>query len=375
MTLVYPGSDQLRLSKDNPPGSKPLRRPPPKVKATRLAYLIWDVADMEEQEQFLQDFGMLTHFKDEESLYMRSYSNSPYLYIGRKARQTKFVGLGFEVASRNDLETLSQECDVPLISLQRPGGGEVVVLTAPDSIRVEVCFGIDPVEAIDAEVYFQPSNSPSKISRINAGIRPPLRPSPVMNLGHCVLATNNFERAANWYMEHLGLIPTDVVCLDDATPVITFMRLDRGDTPADHHTIVLSKGTGVGYEHSAYEVQDLDALAQGQQFLKMKSYTHLWGLGRHILGSQLFDYWHDPSGYEFEHYTDGDVFTADYETGYHPLDTGNIYAWGQDMPKSFVQPGLVQIMRIIKALLTGELSLNWLKQVGKATKRPPRPWL
>ena len=40
----------------------------------------------------------------------------------------------------------------------------------------------------------------------------------------------------------------------------------------------------------------------------------MWGIGRHVLGSQLFDYWFDPDGFEYEHYTDGDVFTADHET-------------------------------------------------------------
>ena len=45
------------------------------------------------------------------------------------------------------------------------------------------------------------------------------------------------------------------------------------------------------YEHSAWEVIDLDALGQGQQVMRARGHKHFWGIGRHLLGSQLFDYW------------------------------------------------------------------------------------
>ena len=119
---------------------------------------------------------------------------------------------------------------------------------------------------------------------------------------------------ADWYLRVLGLIPTDVQYLADGSPNLAFCRLDLGEQPADHHTLVLVGGIEEKYEHSAYEVVDLDALGQGQQVLRAQGHRHMWGIGRHVLGSQLFDYWFDPDGFEYEHYTDGDVFTADFET-------------------------------------------------------------
>jgi hypothetical protein len=59
---------------------------------------------------------------------------------------------------------------------------------------------------------------------------------------------------------------------------------------ADHHTLVLVGALEDRYEHSAYEVVDLDALGQGQQVLRAAGWRHLWGIRRHVLGSQLFDY-------------------------------------------------------------------------------------
>ena len=107
------------------------------------------------------------------------------------------------------------------------------------------------------------------------------------------------------------------------------------------------------YEHSAYEVVDLDALGQGQQVLRAQGWRHLWGIGRHLLGSQLFDYWFDPDGFEYEHYTDGDLFTADVETCYSPLEFGSLWAWGADAPAS-MKPTmnlrtLLRVLRLLRA--------------------------
>jgi hypothetical protein len=63
-------------------------------------------------------------------------------------------------------------------------------------------------------------------------------------------------------------------------------------------------------------------------------------MGRHILGSQIFDYWQDPWRAKHEHYCDGDVFTADVPMGVHPVSAGAMAQWGQPMPASFTRPTL-----------------------------------
>lgn len=373
--LLYPGSDELEINPETPPGSRPLQRPEPLVKADAVQYLLWDVADIERQEAFLLDFGMLTAEKQAGHLYMKGYGDAPYLYYGRKAQKSAFIGIGFSVNSRAELVLLAEATGVAIEALQRPGGGEVVRLVDPNGVVIEVSCGIARAEPVPTRREPLVANTPEHKARINAGQRPPLQPSPVVRAGHCVMGANNFDETTQWYMRHLGLIPSDVMCLDDASPAIAFMRLDRGDQPADHHTVVIAKGAANGYQHSAYEVLDLDALAQGQQYLKMKRRRHVWGLGRHILGSQIFDYWDDPDGFEFEHYADGDVFTADHPTDYHPLDAGNIYAWGEDMPKNYAGPTLRQLRDMLVDLLRGRLTLGWIKLAARAVSRPSRPWL
>jgi hypothetical protein len=101
----------------------------------------------------------------------------------------------------------------------------------------------------------------------------------------------------------------------------------------------------------------------------------MWGIGRHVLGSQLFDYWHDPDGMEFEHYTDGDVFTASHPTHYLPLELAGIWAWGDDVPASMgVKKNLGTLIKVLKLLWQRRISLSRLKLLGGAMARP-RPWL
>jgi hypothetical protein len=177
-------------------------------------------------------------------------------------------------------------------------------------------------------------------------------------------------------MRHLGLIPTDVQCLDDGRPNLAFLRCDRGPLPADHHTVVVFGGIADAYGHSAYEVLDLDEVAMGQQVLKAGGWRHVWGLGRHILGSQIFDYWKDPWGDEMEHYADGDVFDAHHPTEYHPMDPSLLWMWGEDLPADF-GPQLTPsaLARVAKHVATGRLSLGRMKMLKQSMDRPARPWL
>ena len=84
---------------------------------------------------------------------------------------------------------------------------------------------------------------------------------------------------------------------------MSFIRCDRGATPTDHHTLAMALGPSNRYVHSAYQVGDLDALAAGGEYLGERGYHRSWGIGRHIQGSQIFDYWRDPDGFMVEHFS------------------------------------------------------------------------
>jgi hypothetical protein len=79
-------------------------------------------------------------------------------------------------------------------------------------------------------------------------------------------------------------------------------------------------------------VQDIDAQFLGNKYLASKGWRPLWGVGRHILGSQIFDYWFDPDMNVVEHFTDGDLVTSDQQPEFHQVSDDSLAQWGPPMP-------------------------------------------
>lgn len=354
-----------------------LERPAAIVKASSLAFLMFEKANLEATETFLADFGLRRVQRTPDRLVMRGSGSAPCLYLARRGARSRYAGAAFTVEGEAELALLEEQAGARRLPPGAvPGGGSGVELADPAGNLLWLVTGqatVDPVP-LREPLHLQ-ANGPDLARRVNATVRPPLEPAAVARLGHVVMQTIDFAGMAHWYMRHLGIIPTDVQYLEDGSPNLCFFRLDLGDTPADHHALVLAGGLENKYEHSAYEVVDLDALGQGHNVLRANGHRHMWGIGRHVLGSQLFDYWYDPDGMEFEHYTDGDVFTSSHETHYVPLDLAGIWAWGDDVPASMgAQRNLRTLGRVMSLLRSGRLSVTRLKLLARAM-RPGRPWL
>ena len=81
-------------------------------------------------------------------------------------------------------------------------------------------------------------------------------------------------------------------------------------------------------------------------------YQRSWGIGRHIQGSQIFDYWRDPDGFLVEHFTDGDLFDCTLEPGWAPMTASGLAQWGPPATKDFlgIKPG-PQALRELRTML------------------------
>ena len=128
---------------------------------------------------------------------------------------------------------------------------------------------------------------------------------------------------------------TDEVYLGSPDQVVAaFMRCNAGDVPVDHHTLVCLgvPGGDIGLDHISFEVEDWDAVMVGHDHLSAAGYAHKMGIGRHILGSQVYDYWKDPWGNVLEHFTDGDLVDASMATGSHDPGVALGTQWGKMIP-------------------------------------------
>jgi hypothetical protein len=160
-------------------------------------------------------------------------------------------------------------------------------------------------------------------------------PSHVKRLGHGVLNVKNFRESEAWYKSRFGLITSDEINLGSPEQAFgAFLRCDRGNIPSDHHTLFLLGTGNLGFNHAAYEVADFDDLMCGHDWLKEKGRHHEWGVGRHVLGSQIFDYWRDPWGHTLEHWTDGDLLDAAWGSHGATIQEALRSQWGPPPPST-----------------------------------------
>jgi catechol 2,3-dioxygenase-like lactoylglutathione lyase family enzyme len=298
------------------------------IKVQDIAYVRFAVPDLDAMQRFAADFGLVLTAREKDTLYHRGSDPSPYIHVAELG-DAGFRGVAFEAASAEDLTAASKlEGASSVEKLEAPGGGQVVRFTDPDGYQVEIVHGREQLGALPVPIA-EGVNRGSERQRLGSVHRPPAGPSSVKRLGHAVVRVANFRRSEEWYKSRFGFLSSDEVYLGEPENVVTaFMRCDRGDEYADHHTL-LCVGLGEpGFDHAAFEVEDVDAVMAGHDHLTSAGYDHHAGIGRHVLGSQIFDYWRDPWGHVLEHFTDGDLLNADYETGHHDPGTALGTAWG-----------------------------------------------
>lgn len=357
---------------------QPLGRPEALGRAVELAFLRWHKRQLAPTERFWRDFGLHVVSSTPRRIVVRGAGTAYCIAIAEQGPVDAFVGPAFRMSDDTDLERYVKEFGATRLSPHDiPGGGRGIELRDPSGRSVWLLQGQERAEALPLRDPVTPAmNTAREVRRVNRTVRTPIEASPVVRLGHVVLQTVDFPALSSWYLRVLGLIPTDVQYLADGSPNLAFCRFDLGSEPADHHSVVFVGGIEEKYEHSAYEVLDLDALGQGQQVLRAQGHRHLWGIGRHLLGSQLFDYWLDPEGFEHEHYTDGDVFTSEFETCYSPLEFGGIWSWGDDAPSSMKpRKNLGTVLHVLGLLRRKAITPERLKLINAALDAPARPWL
>lgn len=110
--------------------------------------------------------------------------------------------------------------------------------------------------------------------------------------------------------------------------------------PADKHAHV---------HHSSFEVNDFDSECVGHDWLRSRNWTNCWGIGRHVMGSQIFDYWFDASGNIVEHYSDGDLVNEETPLGRTEEHPDSMHIWGPDVPLAFMTGKIDDVGKLFSA--------------------------
>lgn len=309
----------------------------PAAKVTDLNHIRLQSPSLDEAEEFLTNFGMVKSERTKDRLYMRGTDPSQHIHVTHLGAQ-KFLGLAFAVEDGDQLAHFAQLPGASGIEhVDEPGGGRRVRIQDLDGNALEIVHGI--ATAAPLPTHRNVLNwGDERLRRAGELMRLPRGPSQVKRIGHAVIMTQEAMKKTEWYRETLGLVPSDTVYAGEKSNVIaTFNRLDRGETYVDHHVFLCIEGPSRGLNHVSFEVQTIDDVMLGHEHLRGKNrYEHVWGIGRHLLGSQVFDYWKDPWGRVHEHWTDTDVLNNRNTPNEFPAEEGLGSQWGEPAPAAFI---------------------------------------
>ena len=301
----------------------------PIIRVRDVAFPRFQAPDLDAMEQFLIAFGMHTAARTDTALYMRGTDGAHHVHVTHLG-EPAFLGLAFH-ASRDDLDTLSAATGAPVVELDEPGGGMAVRLLDPDGRMVDVVADIAPLQPLSLRTHAEVNTGERRV-RVDTLQRVAAGPSQVKRFGHAAIKTASLATIAGWYADTLGLLVSDDIFIESPEqPMGRFMRCDRGAEGADHHSLLVLETGEQRLGHCAWEVADFDDLMAGREVLTTAGARHYWGVGRHILGGQVFDYWKDPLGFTVEHWTDTDVLTASTPPAAHSVFEG-INQWGPNPP-------------------------------------------
>lgn len=305
------------------------------AKVTDIAYGRLRSPDLDVMEEFLTRFGMHRSERTANALYMRGTDPAHHIHVTEKG-DPKFVGIAYYVDSEDDLKRLAKAPGATGVeNIDEPGGGKRVRLTEPNGYQIEVVCGMEQLAPI-----------PVKRQRLNSGEAPTARagelmrlprgPAHVKRIGHGVMMTPKFKETVGWFRETLGMICSDDVYVEQKDNLIgSFNRCDRGEEYVDHHVFYCVQGPKQGLNHLSFEVEDVDDVMLGHEHLRRKGYRHAWGIGRHRLGSQVYDYWYDPWGRCHEHWTDTDLLNARTPPNLARAVIDTASQWGEQAPQEF----------------------------------------
>lgn len=307
------------------------------IKVMDLAYGRLRAPDLDAQEEFLTQFGMTRAERTKNALYMRGTDPSHHLHVTEQG-DPGFVGLAYYAVSEDDLKRVAKAPGASAVEvIDEPGGGKRVRLREPNGYQIEVVHGIETPKPIT--VKRQPLNmGEESLRRAGELMRLPKGPSRVKRIGHGVMASPKVQETARWFRETLGFICSDDVYAGEKDNIIgSFNRCDRGDEYVDHHVFFCIRNERAGLNHLSFEVQDLDDVFMGHQHLQqLGKYEHMWGLGRHLLGSQVYDYWADPWGRVHEHWSDTDRLNVKNGSNLLPAEEALVSQWGEPPPEKFI---------------------------------------
>jgi catechol 2,3-dioxygenase-like lactoylglutathione lyase family enzyme len=290
----------------------------------RLTSITLGVPDLSASSSFFTDFGL----DPEGSGWFATRDGGRQLQLVPSSHRV-LQRLGVGASDPDDLERIAA-------CVESSGLGSVVECAPHRLVVAEPSTGL-PVEITIAAPYDPPNtavavNGPAAAERLDTPAASVLSDRPVRpsNLTHIVYGTPDQPTTLRFFTEVLGFE------ISDQLPgVIAFTRC--GEV---HHNVAIQAAPVAFPHHIAFEMDTIDDVVRGgQQMVDADPDRHMWGIGRHAIGSNWFWYLRDPSGTYVEYTADIDRITA--QELYRPKHWQGhefLYSFGPATPQAFLEP-------------------------------------
>jgi len=293
-----------------------------------LSSLTLGVPNIADVTSYYKDFGLSPSRVDEDgTTHLSTLEGGEQLHVAYADRR-RLLAMSVAADDDDDLGRVSAQLarldlDINVgegrVSAWDPGTDVLVTV----EVRPRVVVAPTP-----ATSYNRPGDTP-RLNLRAPGIErtDPVRPR---KLGHVVLGSTDQPSSQRFFSEGIGFKISDVV-KDKAA----FMRCST-----DHHNVLVQEAPITMLHHTSWQVDDVDDIGRGaMSMLEHDPGRHVWGLGRHHIGSNFFWYLKDPAGNFSEYYSDMDCIVDDelWEPGVWD-GMKSLYNWGPTPPDFFFRP-------------------------------------
>jgi catechol 2,3-dioxygenase-like lactoylglutathione lyase family enzyme len=294
----------------------------------RLTRLTIGVPNLDETAAFYTDFGLIP-IKTADGEAVRRFSTvdggEQLMLVHRPIRQLVEIGIG--AGDADDLGRIKAALSrIDIDSKATDDGLRAVEPATGIAVTVSV-VGELAQKFVQAE-----QNFPGDIRRPSVRAPALYRDEPVRprKLGHVVFGSTDYAASKRFFMEGLGFKISDEVA-----DIGAFMRCSP-----DHHNVLVQAAPVNFLHHTSWEVEDFDEIGRGAHaMIDEHPERHVWGIGRHWIGSNFFYYLRDPAGNMSEYYSDMDEILDDqlWDPGIWGTDKEPNH-WGPPMPPSMIKP-------------------------------------
>ena len=290
----------------------------------RLSSITIGVPNVAETVGYYEDFGL----SKSSSGGLATVDGGDQLFI-RHSQIRRLERIEIETDDADDLARIASRLDRlgvtstlsgdTLVALDEPSGVTAAIVVAPrlDQPKVD-------------EIHYNTPGNPVRKNARAAGVGRigPVRPK---KLGHVVVGSLDQEFSQKFFVDGIGFKVSDEI-----RNSASFLRCTT-----DHHNLLVQKAPVRFFHHSSWQVDDVDEVGRGAvEMIEADPNRHVWGLGRHFIGSNFFWYLRDPAGNFSEYYSDMDCIVDDqlWEPSIFEEGKRAGYDWGPPPPPSMIRP-------------------------------------